>query len=653
MSVCIAAIPAALRVHNQDHWFHLALVVLISACPCALILSTPVATFCALSKAATYGILIKGGDYLEILAKIKTMAFDKTGTITRGEFVVTHFRSLCDDISSNTLLYWVSSIESKSSHPMAAALVDYSRFHSIEPKIENVVEFQNFPGEGICGKIDGKDIYVGNRKISQRAGSGSVPELEGDTEQGKTIGYIYNGATPVGIFKLSDVCRSGVVEAINGLKSLGIKTAMLTGDSHAAAMHAQNQLGNAVEAIHAELLPDEKAELIRQFKKEGPTAMIGDGINDAPALATADVGFSMGISGSALATESGHVILMSNDLQKIPKAVRLARKAQTKVIQNVILSITTKAAIVALAIAGHPLVWAAVLADVGTCLLVIFNSMLLLGGTHKHEEHCRESSKTSHHHEHKNCMQSAPPCSRTCGKELHHVEDHGCAHINHVKDCIGDEESGNVGNCMQTTPSSSCICVKELHNVENQGCAHNHVKDSIRDEELGSVLEPSCANEPHVHKHICSSTSQPGNKCAEPSVGHEVKHGKEKCSTYKVMTCDKELHNMTNHGCANKHVKGSVGDEELGNVVEPKCCEDREVCCESKENGTKLAPPHNAAIDMACCSSHVKTKAVHTCVSFEKREIGGCCKSFRKECCTMHGHFGAGFGGGLSEIISE
>ncbi|KAK9268747.1 hypothetical protein L1049_000508 [Liquidambar formosana] len=285
ISVCFAVIPAALRVQNKDHWFHLALVVLVSACPCALILSTPIATFCALSKAATSGLLIKGGDYLEILAKIKIMAFDKTGTITRAEFLVTDLRSLSDDISLNTLLYWVSSIER----------------------------------EGIHGKIDGKDIYVGNRKISQRAGCGTVPILEGDTKEGQTIGYIYHGATPAGIFSLSDACRSGVVEAVKELKSLGIKTAMLTGDSHAAAMHAQDQLGHALEVVHAELLPEDKARIIRDLKKEGPTAMIGDGINDGPALATADIGMSMGISGSALATETGHVILMSMTFERSQK----------------------------------------------------------------------------------------------------------------------------------------------------------------------------------------------------------------------------------------------------------------------------------------------------------------------------------------------
>ncbi|KAL5549369.1 hypothetical protein UlMin_004600, partial [Ulmus minor] len=241
VSISVAVIPAALRLHNLKNWFHLALVVLVSACPCGLILSTPVATFCALTKAATSGLLIKGGDYLEILDKIKIVAFDKTGTITRGEFVVSDFQSLRDDISFDTLVYWVSSIESKSSHPMAAALVDYGRSLSVEPKPENVVEFHNFPGEGIHGKIDGRDIYIGNKKISARAACETVPTVEGYVKGGKSVGYIYCEGSPAGIFMLSDACRSGAAEAIKELKLLGIKTAMLTGDSQEAAMHAQEQ----------------------------------------------------------------------------------------------------------------------------------------------------------------------------------------------------------------------------------------------------------------------------------------------------------------------------------------------------------------------------------------------------------------------------
>ncbi|KAJ0965577.1 hypothetical protein J5N97_026715 [Dioscorea zingiberensis] len=330
VSAGIALVPLVMGVHNRKHWFQLALVLLVSACPCALVLSTPVATFCALLKAASAGLFIKGGDVLEALAKVRVVALDKTGTITNGEFSITEFRTINDFITMDKLLYWVSSIESKSSHPMASALVDYARRNA-------------------------------------------------DVNKGITVGYIFSNASLVGRFTLSDTCRTGATEAIKELKSLGVKTAMLTGDSKAAAMHAQIQLGNAIEIIHAELLLEDKVRIIKDLKnREGPTEMVGDGMNDTAALAMANVGISMGISGSAVATETSHITLMSNDVCKIPKAIQLARRTQCKIIWNILFSGITKVAILVLAFAGHPIMWAAVLADVGTCLLVILSSMMLM-----------------------------------------------------------------------------------------------------------------------------------------------------------------------------------------------------------------------------------------------------------------------------------
>ncbi|KAI3827671.1 hypothetical protein L1987_01752 [Smallanthus sonchifolius] len=244
VAACLAGIPAALRVHDVEKWYHLALVVLVSACPCALILSTPVAAFCALSKAATSGLLVKGAEYLETLSLVKFICFDKTGTITKGEFSVSSFHPLTDN---HKLLYWVSSIESKSSHPMAAALVDYARAHSVEPQPDSVEEYNDFPGEGIYGKIDGKDVYIGNQKIATRAGCSQVPRNESENNGGNSTGYIFVGPTLAGTFSLSDSCRIGVKEALEELKSMGIRTAMLTGDCQAAANYAQNQLRGALE----------------------------------------------------------------------------------------------------------------------------------------------------------------------------------------------------------------------------------------------------------------------------------------------------------------------------------------------------------------------------------------------------------------------
>ncbi|KAI3775275.1 hypothetical protein L1987_49846 [Smallanthus sonchifolius] len=500
VAACLAVIPAAMKLHNLDKWYHLALVVLVSSCPCALILSTPVATYCALSKAATTGLLIKGAEYLETLSKVKIFAFDKTGTITRGEFTVSNFRSLLDDISHEKLLYWVASVESMSSHPMAAALIDYAQSNSVEAQPDNVEEFENFPGEGICGKIEGKNIYVGNQKIAIRAGCNSIDLVlhrSSENTEGKSIGYIFLGSSLAGVFNLSDACRTGAKEALKELKSMGIKTAMLTGDCQAAANHAQNQLGDALDMMHAELLPQDKAKIIKDFQKLSPTAMVGDGINDAPALATADIGISMGISGSALATETGHVILMSNDIRKIPIAVRLARKTRRKIFENIFLAIITKAAIIALAIAGHPLVWAAVLADVGTCLVVILNSMLLLrattvtktankhsGSSHDHK-HCHSS------HKHVKCLSDKHE-STNCGKKK------GC--------CGHDDKIYEHKHSVQKTEDKHSCCAHDDHAHEVKHCGHD-------DEDA------------HVVRHLVQDIGSKHSCCSHDDHVHEVKHG--------------------------------------------------------------------------------------------------------------------------------
>ncbi|KAK8543608.1 hypothetical protein V6N13_076411 [Hibiscus sabdariffa] len=616
VSTGIAVIPAALRVHNLQHWLHLALVVLVSACPCALILSTPVATFCALTRAATSGLLVKGGDYLETLSKINITAFDKTGTLTRGEFVVTDFQSLSGDISFNTLLYWVSSIESKSSHPMAAALIEYGRSHSIEPKPETVDDYQNFPGEGIYGRIDGRDIYIGSRKVAERA-HGTAPNLEGNMMQGKTIGYVFSGGNPAGIFSLSDACRTGASEALNELKSMGIKTALLTGDNQATAMHVQEQLGNGLDVIHAELLPEDKARLIEEFKKEGPTAMIGDGINDAPALATADIGISMGISGSALATETGHVILMSNDIRKIPKAIQLARKAHNKVIQNVVLSISTKVAILALAFAGHPLVWAAVLADVGTCLLVIFNSMLLLQGTHKHAGKCCKSSAASHMDQH--------------GCKTNHC--HSSHNHQHGKVDKKVQEACEPQQCSSKCCASSCQS-STSNSCGSDKCAGTH--DTSPSHEAKHCDQGSCSTTNHKIE-----AKNPSNYHSGLCVESNHLHGEN----------PRDLHHSCNQEAAeDDHCHSSCHDNHtdlkaLGHFVEHCCLEgtNPEGRPGSSECFTDDSEAPHTAINMAVKAKH------ETCTRVEKREFGGCCKSYMKECCGKHGYSRIG----LTEIVTE
>eukprot|EP00262_Sarcandra_glabra_P007338 TRINITY_DN2005_c0_g1_i1.p1 TRINITY_DN2005_c0_g1~~TRINITY_DN2005_c0_g1_i1.p1 ORF type:complete len:1015 (+),score=98.25 TRINITY_DN2005_c0_g1_i1:170-3214(+) len=651
VSVGFVVIPTALKVNDLKHWFRLALVVLVSACPCALVLSTPVATFCALTKAATTGILIKGGNYLEDLAKIKNVAFDKTGTITKGEFSVVEFKPLSEGVSLNTLLYWVSSIEGKSSHPMADALVEYSKLNCVEPKPENVKEFQIFPGEGIFGEIDGKNIYVGNKRIAARAiGSETVPDLEG-MKEGETVGYIFSGTTLSGIFSLSDTCRPRVAEAIAELKSFGIKTLMLTGDSHAAAMHVQNQLGHAIETVHAELLPQDKVGIIKEFKtKEGSTAMIGDGMNDAPALAMADIGISMGISGSAVATETGHVTLMSNDITKIPQAIRLARKTRRKIFENIGASIVTKSAILALAFAGHPIIWAAVVADVGTCLLVILNSMLLLQG-----------STTSTPHRKKCCSSSHAPHRKKHG--LHGSGGH-CSGGEHAK-----VSSGSDGPCCQPIPDHQHC---HSHGDGPQACDNesSHASHVQRHGSQGSGGQCSggdhtkagCGSDGRDHHHWHShGGEQQGceNESSHPL--HVQRHGSqgigEQCSggDHAKAACGSDGHDHHHghsdggeqQGCENEsshasHVQrqgshGSVGHCSGGDYAKKACGSDGLHCHPTHDHkqshacgGVKWAPTEHRENDTCDTTRHT------TCVDEGADGVQACADRSSVSRCGIH-----------------
>lgn len=720
IALCLAIVPSAIRAHDLSEWYRLALVVLVSACPCALVLSTPVAAFCALSNAAKSGLLVKGAEHLETLAKVKIMAFDKTGTITTGEFVVADFKPLLQDdhITLHKLLYWVASIESKSSHPMAEALVEYAKSYSVEPKPDEVEEFHNFPGEGICGKIDGKDIYVGNKRIAIRAGCATLPIIGDDEMEGKSIGYIFSGSFLAGIFSLSDVCRTGVKEAIQELKSMGIKTAMLTGDHQAAAKHAQDQIGGALELVHAELLPEDKARIIKDFQHESATAMIGDGLNDAAALATADIGISMGISGSALAMETGNIILMSNDIRKIPQAVRLARKTKLKILENIFLSIITKTAIVVLAIMGHPLVWAAVLADAGTCLLVICNSMLLLAHEDNHgkgcfkssifahkrrtahsHKHCCSGTKTVKKHVHKRC--SSKKCSTqshskavssvSCGinKRTSLAKDQGCCKLDdhqargvqhnvaipeskshcHQHCCSANQAETKCiphfnspkHQCESVSPKS-CGEIEPLsESAETDGCCeygddklekvkhvnHGCCEKGDKFEETTDMNRDICDI---VHSHeeeICIDSVARGHGCCstghseyEPKPCSTIKHTshchRQNSSTISHQRLDDDRRSVSSPGAdrhtilsTNEHAKDYVTEDELKSIV-------NSCCGHHSTNGVGCTSPSNVVYP-----------------SLEVRHVGGCCKTFRKECCAKAPLLGLVLGGGLSEIVIE
>ncbi|CAN1229259.1 Cadmium/zinc-transporting ATPase HMA2 [Linum grandiflorum] len=653
ISASVAVVPLALRLHDKNHWFHLALVVLVSACPCALVLSTPVATFCALTKAASAGLLIKGGDYL------------------------------------------VSSIESKSSHPMAAALVDYGRSRSIEPRPEDVEEYENIPGEGLHGKIDGRDIYIGNKRIAVRAGSETVPVDSSGRDGGTTIGYVYYGETLAGVFSLADSCRTGAKEAIRELRSMGIRTAMLTGDSQAAAMYAQTQLDNALDEVHSELLPEEKARIVAEFKKgSGKTAMVGDGINDAPALATADIGISMGVSGSALATETGNVILMSNDIRKVPQAIKLARRALRKVIENVLFSIVIKGSILALAFAGRPLIWAAVLADVGTCLLVILNSMLLLRWSHKQSVVCSRSisaaaikGEADKSEEGKSCCESSGCCSvqnkaeekadkaektESCCKSSASSKDRCCsdqkkaekseeakcckASASSKEGCCSDEKktekSAEAKSCCEPLPSSKKGCCSDENKPEEKADKSENTKSCCKSS--ASSKEGCCSDQNKAEKKADKS-EEAKSSCelsASSKDGCCSDQNKAEKSEKTKSCCKPSASSKGSCCCTTKaeEVSESQTSEETG-CCKPSASSEASCCAEKKPDKSEEATKCQTKSlgEPTCCSTlqqqpgkepsknccSIKScKPVSSC-SVENREIdGGCCS--KRECCSSN-----------------
>jgi len=410
-----------------------------------------------------------------------------------------------------------------------------------------------------------------------------------------TIGYVACKKELIGVFTLSDSCRTGSAEAIKELRSLGIKSVMLTGDSSVAAAYAQNQLGNILDEVHSELLPEDKVRIVDELKaKYGPTLMIGDGMNDAPALAKADVGVSMGVSGSAVAMETSHITLMSNDIRRIPKAIQLARRTHRTIIVNIIFSVITKLAIVGLAIAGHPLIWAAVLADVGTCLLVIMYSILLLrskGGRNakkccassQHGSHgkkhcvsdhcldgpckstggCKESSSGKYGcHDHDNSHTHCKESSNQQPAEKHACHDHGHGHSH--------SHSHNHNYCKE--PSNQVVT--EKHACHDHGHTHNH-----RKEPGNQLLENhGCHDHGHTHDH-CKELSSP--HCINKQDCHDNDHTHCK----EAHTCQ---HSDCNSACPEHEHSHCEEDNHSHSAGEHACYEHEHSHCEERNHSHSL-----------------------------------------------------------------
>jgi Cd2+/Zn2+-exporting ATPase len=376
IAVIVAFVPPLIFRQPLQYWVYRALVMLVVACPCALAISTPVAMISAITSAGRNGVLIKGSTFVEQVSVTKAFAFDKTGTLTRGELGVTDIFS--PTLSERELLRRAVALEAKAEHPIAKAIMERAEADGIE--VAETTDFKAYVGRGVEACIDEKTCCIGNQRLFEELGmdplDGIVERLEAE---GKTVVLVSEEGCVVGAIALMDKVRDGALQAIEGLKVEGLRVEMLTGDNEVTARAIAERLG--LDGYRAHLLPEEKVQAIEELRAEfGSIAMVGDGVNDAPALAAADVGVAMGAIGSDVALETADIALMEDELSRINYLVRLSRATMGRIRENIAASIVVKLVVAALAFPGWVTLWMAVaIGDMGLSLAVILNS-LRLGG---------------------------------------------------------------------------------------------------------------------------------------------------------------------------------------------------------------------------------------------------------------------------------
>jgi Cd2+/Zn2+-exporting ATPase len=380
LAVLVAGLGPLLFGGTWGAWVYQALVMLVIACPCALVLSTPITVVSGLAAAARHGILIKGGVYLEGGRRLRVVALDKTGTLTLGRPALTDAAAWAEVPLDQALLI-AASLDEHSTHPVAQALV--SGWRERQPGTEPlpVAAFGVLHGRGVTGRIAGGLWHLGNHRLVEELGVCS-PALEARLavleQAGKTAIVLCAAGGPVAIFAVADTLRPESLAAVAALKALQIEPVMLTGDNPATARAIADRLG--IRDARGNLMPDDKKAAVAQLHdRYGMVGMVGDGVNDAPALARADIGFAMGAAGTATALETADVAIMDDDPRKIADFIRLSRRTGSILTQNIALALGIKVVFLALALTGHATLWMAVFADMGASLLVVFNGLRLLG----------------------------------------------------------------------------------------------------------------------------------------------------------------------------------------------------------------------------------------------------------------------------------
>ena len=379
LALGVVLIPPLLFSGSWNEWFYRSLTLLVIACPCALVISTPVSIVAALTAAAKNGVLIKGGKFMELPAHLKAIAFDKTGTITKGELSVANVVPF-NEHSSDDLLKIAAAIEVRSEHPIAKAIVLHAKSKGIP--VNPAQDYLAIQGKGATASIGNQKYWLGSHRYLEEKNQEDPKvheELEALTRNGQTVVVIGNDQHVCGFISLSDTLREESKEIIGQIHSLGIQHAvMLTGDNKGTAELICKKAG--IDEFYSELLPEDKVKKIDELVQKFTTvAMIGDGVNDAPAMAKSSLEIAMGVAGSDAAIESADIALMTDDLSKIPWLIRHSRKTISIIRQNITFSIGVKAVFVVLTFWGYSSLWAAIAADMGASFLVIFNGLRLLG----------------------------------------------------------------------------------------------------------------------------------------------------------------------------------------------------------------------------------------------------------------------------------
>ena len=370
LALAVAIIPS-LITGEWHKWIYTALTFLVISCPCALVLSVPLAFFSGIGNASKHGILLKGGRVIEALANVKAVALDKTGTITSGEFKVQNVETVGSHVSNTQLLSMAAAIEAVSTHPIATSIVSEAKEQGITVEASDFV--QELAGEGMVGMTNGQQVLIGNRRLMERYAVQGYPTEA--AEYGTEV-LVAEGNTYLGRIIIADEARPDSAEAIADLNGQDIKTVMLTGDAEASANYIAKETG--VSAVRAQLLPQDKLSVVQDIRSEyGPTMFVGDGINDAPVLAGADVGGAMG-SGADAAIEAADVVFMRPSLTAIAHILDLSKATLRVAWQNVVFAIAVKILIMALGLMGYASMWWAVFGDTGVSILCILNSVRIL-----------------------------------------------------------------------------------------------------------------------------------------------------------------------------------------------------------------------------------------------------------------------------------